>query len=98
MSVCLIDSDPEIIFSAHEGPNEKITGVNWLIILAEIEGGQERHANLRKILAKLQLQRLPGLVLVGGLSATNVYLGISKHGGKYGCYVCEGPSTLQSGR
>ena len=90
--------DPEISFKAQECSKERLTGVNRLIILAEIEGGEERHSNLRKIMEKLKLQCLPGLVLVGDLSVTNVYLGISKHGGKYACYICEGPSTIQSGK
>ena len=89
--------DPDISFSSQEGANEKLTGVNRLIILAEIEGGEERHYNLRQILEYLQLHQLPGIVLVGDLSVTNVYLGISKHGGKYACFVCEGASTLESG-
>ena len=73
-----------------EGPVEKLTGVNRLLILAEVEGGQERHYNIRKLLEKLDIQNLPGLVLVGDLSITNIYLEISKHGGKFACYICEG--------
>ena len=92
------DIDPEISFAAQEGPNEKMTGVNRLLILAEVDEGLERHHNIRKLLERLQLHQLPGLVLVGDLSITNVYLGISKHGGKYVCYICEGPSTLKSGK
>ena len=80
-----------------KGSLQKLTGSNRLIILAEVEGGQERYANLRLIFDKLQIHLLPGLVMVGDLSVTNVYLGISKHGGKFACYVCEGPSTLESG-
>ena len=49
------------------------------------------------LLEKLELHLLPGLDLVGDLCITNTYTGISKHGGKYACYVCEGPSTLESG-
>ena len=75
-----------------------MTGVNRFLILAEVDGGLERHHNIRKLLERLQLHQLPGLVLVGDLSITNVYLGISKHGGKYACYICEGPSTLKSGK
>ena len=58
----------------------------------------ERHHNVHQILEKLELHRLPGLVLVGNLCITNVYLGISKHGGKRACYVCEGLSTLKPGK
>ena len=92
------DIDPEICFSSQDGPREKLTGVNRLIILAEVEGGQELHYNLRQILERIHLEQLPGLVLVSDLCATNAYLGLSKHGGKFDCYVCEGPATLQSGQ
>ena len=64
------------------GPGEKMTGVNRLLILAEVDGGLERHHNIRNCLEKLNLHQLPGLVLVGDLCITNVYLAISKHGGK----------------
>jgi hypothetical protein len=80
-----------------QDPSEKMTGVNRLLLLAEVDGGLERHHNVRLLLEKLNLHLLPGLDLVGDLCITNTYTGISKHGGKYACYVCEGPSTLQSG-
>ena len=32
------------------------------------------------------------------LSATNAYLGLSSHGGKFACYVCEGVATSQLGK
>ena len=90
--------DPEICFSSQGGPGEKLTGVNRLIILAEVEGGQESHYNMRQIFERIHLEQLPGLVLVSDLCATNAYLGLSKHGGKFACYICEGPATLQSGQ
>ena len=90
------EQDPEV--SDQGGPGEKMTGVNRLLILAEVDGGLERHHNIRKILEKLKLHLLPGLVLVGDLCITNVYTGISKHGGKYACYVCEGECTLKCGK
>ena len=40
------DVDPEVSFASQEGYKEKLTGSNRLIFLAEVEGGQERHANL----------------------------------------------------
>jgi hypothetical protein len=89
--------DPEVTFGGQEGVREKVTGSSRLIILAEVDGGQERYSNLRQLFDKLQLEEIPGVVLVGDLCVTNVYLGISKHGGKYACYVCEGPCTLESG-
>jgi hypothetical protein len=101
LKVCLSvfdsDQDPEISFSMQEGPGEKLTGVNRLLILAEVEGGLERHQNVRLLLDHLQLERLPGNVMIGDLCITNCYCGISKHGGKFACYVCEGESTLKSG-
>ena len=98
MSVFHKDTDPEIMFSDHEGPSEKMTGVNQLLILAEVDGGLERHFNMRKILEKLQLHRIPGLVVIGDLCILNCMLGISKHGGKHSCYVCEGSSSLECGK
>lgn len=74
-----------------------MTGVNQLLLLAEVDGGLERHHNVRLLLERLNIHLLPGLDLVGDLCITNTYTGISKHGGKYACYVCEGPSTLVSG-
>ena len=91
------NQDPDIAFAIQEGKFEKLTGVNRLLVLAEVDGGQERHHNLRKILEKLKLHELPGLIIVGDLCITNVYLGISKHGGKHSCYICEGCSTLEPG-
>ena len=89
--------DPEVTIGDQEGPEERLTGVNRLLILAEVEGGQERHHNIWQLLEKLDIQNLPGLVLVGDLSITNIYLGISKHSGKFACYVCEGPCGVESG-
>ena len=90
------DADPDIVIGDKEGPGEKMTGVNRLILLAEVEGGLERHHNIRLLLERLKIHLLPGLDLVGDLCVTNTYLGISKHGGKFACFVCEGPSTLES--
>ena len=81
-----------------EGKSEKLTGSNRLIILAEVEGGLETHSNIRQLLERLQLERLPGLIMVGDLCITNVYTGISKHGGKFACHLCEGESTTESGK
>ena len=91
------NQDPEIAFAVQEGKYEKLTGVNRLLLLAEVDGGQERYHNLRQIMERLKLHELPGLLLVGDLSIVNALLGISKHGGKFSCYICEGPSTLESG-
>ena len=88
------DTDPDVLFAAQEGPGEKMTGVNRLLLLAEVDGGLECHHNVRLLLEKLKIHLLPGLDLVGDLCITNTYLGISKHGGKFACYVCEGASTL----
>ena len=81
-----------------EGNSEKLTGSNRLIILAEVEGGLETHSNIHQLLERLQLDRLPGLVMVGDLCVTNVYSGISKHGGKFACHLCEGESTTECGK
>ena len=91
------DVDPDISFTKQEGKGEKLTGSNRLLVLAKVNSGQERHHNMRLLLEKLELERLPGVVLVGDLSIVNVYSGISSHGGKYACYVCEGESTLEAG-
>ena len=40
------DIDPEVMIGDQEGLEEKFTGVNRLLILAEVEGGQERHYNI----------------------------------------------------
>ena len=102
MKICVSifdeDIDPEICFSDQETHGEKLTGVNRLIILAEVEQVKETHHNLRHLLEKIHLEQLPGLVLVSDLSATNAYLGLSSHGGKFACYVCEGVATTQSGK
>ena len=90
------NTNPEVS-STLEAPGEKLTGVNRLLLLAEVDGGLERHHNVRLLLERIQLDRLPGMVMVGDLCITNVYVGISKHGGKHACYVCEGESTLESG-
>ena len=92
------DMDPEISFAVQEGPGEKLTGANRLLIMAEVNGGQERHHNLRLLLERLALHTVPGLVQVGDLCVTNGYLGISKHGGKHSCCVCEEESALESGK
>ena len=47
--------DPEVMIGDQEGPEEKLTGVNRLLILAEVEGGQEKHYNIRKLLKKLDI-------------------------------------------
>ena len=91
------DVDPDISFTSQEGKGEKLTGSNRLLVLAKVNGGQERYENVRLLLERLKLEKLPGLVLVGDLSIVNVYSGISGHGGKFACYVCEGESTLQPG-
>ena len=98
--VSIVDEkmDPKMAFNKENCLKEMMTGVNRLIILAEIDGGQECHYNLSKLLEKLKLHCLPGLVLVGDLSVMNVYFGLSKHGGKYACYVCDGCSNLKSGK
>ena len=46
------NQDPDIAFAIQEGKFEKLTGVNRLLVLAEVDGGLERHHNLRKILAQ----------------------------------------------
>ena len=47
------DIDPEICFSDQETQGEKLTGVNRLIILAEVEQVKETHYNLRHLLEKI---------------------------------------------
>ena len=91
------DIDPDISFTYQEEKHEKLTGSNCLLVLAQVNGGQERYENIRLLLERLQLQRISGLVLVGDLSIVNVYIGISSHSGKYACYICEGESTLEAG-
>ena len=91
------DVDPDISFSSQEQKGEKLTGSNRLLVLAKVNGGQERYENVRLLLESLELEKLPGLVLVGDLSIVNVYSGISGHGGKFACYVCKGESTLEPG-
>ena len=68
MKICVSifdeDTDPEICFSDQETHGEKLTGVNRLIILAEVEQVKETHYNLCHILEQIHLEQLPGLVLV----------------------------------
>ena len=71
ISVFHKDTDPEIMFSDHEGPSEKMTGIKQLLILAEVDGEMERHFNLRNSLEKLQFHRILGLVVIDDLCILN---------------------------
>ena len=42
-----------------QDPSEKMTGVNRLLLLAEVDGGLERHHNVQLLLEKLDLHLLP---------------------------------------
>ena len=88
--------DPEITFTRTEEPGNLCSGVNRSIILAFVEGVQENHENLRVILELLQLDTL-GFVVAADLKLLNVMLGLSGHGGKFACYICEGEIGLQPG-
>ena len=50
-----------------QDPSKKMTGVNRLLLLAEVDGVLERHHNVQLLLEKLDLHLLPGLNLVGDL-------------------------------
>ena len=89
--------DPEITFTRTEQPGNLCSGVNRSIVLAFIEGVQENHHNLRVICELLQLHRLK-FVVASDLKLLNVLLGLSGHGGKYACYICEGEVGLESGQ
>ena len=84
MKICVSIFDSSVD-PGSQGPGDRMTGVNRLLLLAEVDGGLERHHNVRLLLEKLNLHLLPGLDLVGDLCITNCYTGISKHGGKYAC-------------
>ena len=88
--------DPEVTFTRTEKPGNICSGVNRSIILAFVEGVQENHENLRVVLELLQLDKL-GFVVAADLKLLNVFLGLSGHGGKFACYVCEGEVGLESG-
>ena len=96
ISATIFDSniDPEVTIGDQEGLEERIIGVNTPLILAEVEGGQERHHNILKLLEKLNIQNIQGLVLVGDLSIAIIYPGIRKQGGKFACYICGGPCCV----
>ena len=59
-------SRSKIGFAFQEGKYKKFTGVNRILVLAEVEGGQEQHNNDRQILERLKLHKLPGLIMGGG--------------------------------
>ena len=88
--------DPEVTFTRTEKPGNLCSGVNRSIVLAYVEGVQENYENLRVVLELLQLDQL-GFVISADLKLLNVYLGLSGHGGKFACYMCEGELGLESG-
>ena len=88
--------DPEILFTRTEQPGNLCSGVNRSIVLAFVEGMKENHKNLRVVIELLQLHKLP-FVVAADLKLLNVLLGLSGHGGKFACYLCEGEIGLEAG-
>ena len=56
---------------------------------------KENHKNLQVVIKLLQLQKLP-FVVAADLKLLNVLLGLSGHGGKFACYLCEGEMGLEA--
>ena len=56
------DVDPDISFSNQEGKGEKLNGSNHLLVLAKVNGGQERYENVRLLLERLKLQKLDAVI------------------------------------
>ena len=79
-----------------EKDGEKNSGVNKVITLAEVEGLQERHFNLRRLLEATKLEEC-SFVVAADLKLINLILGISSHGGKFSCPYCEGEAGLVAG-
>ena len=96
-SVFETDYDPEITFaSKKEGPGNRLTGSNRLLVLALAEDLQEQYENMRTIVEKLQLNAIE-CSFACDLKLINCVLGISSHSGKFACPYCEGEMTLQPG-
>ena len=88
--------DPEIMDTTVEQPNNMLSGVNRVLVLAYVEEIQETYNNLRKILELLNFKDLKFKVC-GDLKIVNVILGLSGHGGKYSCAFCYGECNLVAG-
>ena len=50
LKICLsifdFNTSPAVASSSQDGPGEKLTGVNRLLLLAEVDGGLESHHNI----------------------------------------------------
>ena len=88
--------DPDITFTAIEQPNNRLTGVNRVLLLAYVEGIQESYSNIRRILELLNFKDVT-FKISGDLKIINILLGISGHGGKFACCFCYGECNLVSG-
>ena len=79
-----------------EQPVNMLSGVTRVLVLAILEGIQETHLNIRKILELLNLKEVRYKVC-GDLKIVNILLGLSGHGGKYACAFCYGECNLVPG-
>ena len=79
--------DPEIMDTTVEQPNNMLSGVNRVLVLAYVEEIQETYNNIRRILELLNFKDLK--FKVGGyLKIANIILFSSGHGEKYSSAFC----------
>ena len=75
------NSDPEIYCTAVEQKNNRLSGVNRVLVLAYVEDITENYENVQAILELLTFKDTQ-FKLCADLKIINVILGISGHGGK----------------
>ena len=95
-SIFETDYDPEVTFGSKEGPGNRLTGANRLLVMAMAEDMQELYFNLRIVMDKLKLNDID-CCFASDLKLINCLLGISSHSGKHACPYCEGEMTLEAG-
>ena len=88
--------DPEVMNTVLEQPNNRLSGVNRVLLLAYVENIQESHHNVKTILELLKFGQVQ-LKMCGDLKIINVLLCLSGHGGKFACAFCYGESLPVAG-
>ena len=89
-------NDPEVMISSLEQPNNRLSGVNRVLLLAYVEDIEESHHNMRIILDLLKFSNV-NFKICADLKVVNILLGISSHGGKFACAFCYGESLPVAG-
>ena len=72
-------NDPEVMISSLEQPNNRLSGVNRVLLLAYVEDIEESHHNMRIILDLLKFSNV-NFKICADLKVVNILLGISSHG------------------